>query len=71
MLDAMDELADHAGSGIEGYLERLADLGVDFVQRDAEHFELRQRSSPSWRSRERVSSRPHASLIRPPTTRKM
>jgi hypothetical protein len=28
MLDALYELPDHAGSGIDGYLERLAERGV-------------------------------------------
>ena len=31
MLDAMYELPEHAGAGIDGYLARLADRGVDVV----------------------------------------
>jgi hypothetical protein len=41
ILDALYALPEHAGSGIEGYLQRLADDGVEVVQPDAEHFELR------------------------------
>jgi hypothetical protein len=41
MLDAMFTLSNHAGSGLESYLDRLAERGVDVVRQDAEHFELR------------------------------
>ena len=43
ILDAVHALPEHAGSGFDGYLDRLADAGVGVVARDAEHFELRQR----------------------------
>jgi hypothetical protein len=32
MLDALHELPEHAGSGIDGYLARLAERGVDVVR---------------------------------------
>lgn len=35
MLDAMYELPDHAGSDIEGYLERLAERGVEVKRVEA------------------------------------
>ena len=41
MLDAFHDLPEHAGSDIDGYLDRLAERGVEFVRADAEHFELR------------------------------
>ena len=41
MLDAFHDLPEHAGSDLDGYLDRLASRGVDFVRADAEHFELR------------------------------
>ena len=41
MLDAFHDLPEHAGSDLDGYLDRLAERGVVFVRADAEHFELR------------------------------
>jgi hypothetical protein len=41
MLDALHDLPEHAGSDLDGYLQRLAERGVEFVRADAEHFELR------------------------------
>jgi hypothetical protein len=69
MLDALYSLPDHAGSDLDGYLGRLADGGVNVV-RAGDGLELCYGESPSWRSRARVSSIPHASLIRPSVTRK-
>jgi hypothetical protein len=41
MLDAFHDLPDHAGSDLDGYLDRLAERGVEVVRTDAEHFEFR------------------------------
>ena len=69
-LDALYALPDHTGSDIEGFFGRLADAGVEMVAVD-DRFEVRSApgESPSWRSRERLSSMPQASVIRPSWTR--
>ena len=41
MLDAFHDLPDHAGSGIAGYLERLAENGLDVTEVPA-GFEFRR-----------------------------
>ena len=41
ILESLYELPDHVGSGLEGYLERLAARGVEVVQAAPDRFELR------------------------------
>ena len=41
ILDAMHALPDHAGEGMSGLLDRLADRGVTVVEAESERFELR------------------------------
>jgi hypothetical protein len=40
ILDALYALPDHAGSGFEGYLGRLADAGLEVVEAGGDRFEI-------------------------------
>jgi hypothetical protein len=41
ILEALYELPDHVGSGLEGYFERLAARGIDVIQAAPDRYELR------------------------------